>query len=96
MEGFPNIFVEAWACGIPVLSLSFDPGGVIKREQLGEVANGNLDTLVQYMVSIKNTDEFGIRAKAYVENNHVLNVDKINEIARLFSSFQEKSNRVNL
>jgi glycosyltransferase involved in cell wall biosynthesis len=96
MEGFPNIFVEAWACGIPVLSLSFDPGGVIKREQLGEVANGNLDTLVQYMVSIKNTDEFAIRAKAYVENNHVLNADKINEIARLFSSFQEKSNRVNL
>jgi len=96
MEWFPNIFVEAWACGIPVLSLSFDPGGVIKREQLGEVADGNLDKLVQYMVSIENTDEFAERAKAYVKNNHVLNADKINEIGRLFSSLPEKRNRVNL
>ncbi len=96
MEGFPNIFVEAWACGIPVLSLSFDPGGVIKREQLGEVADGNLDKLVQYMVSIENTDEFAERAKAYVENNHVLNTNKINVIGRLFSSLPEKRNRVNL
>ena len=96
MEGFPNIFVEAWACGIPVLSLSFDPGGVIKREQLGAVADGNLDKLVQYMVSIENTDEFAERAKAYVKNNHVLNADKINEIGRLFSSLPEKRNRVNL
>jgi glycosyltransferase involved in cell wall biosynthesis len=90
MEGFPNIFVEAWACGIPVLSLSFDPGGVIKKEQLGEVADGNLDTLIEYMKSIKNTIEFEKKAKAYVENNHVLNEDKIKEIDSLFSGFQKK------
>jgi len=85
MEGFPNIFIEAWACGIPVLSLSFDPGGVIKREQLGEVADGNLDKLINDMNSNKNTSEFAERSKAYVEHNHVLNVNKINEISCLFS-----------
>lgn len=85
MEGFPNIFIEAWACGIPVLSLSFDPGGVIKREQLGEVADGNLDKLINDMNSNKNTSEFAERSKTYVEHNHVLNVNKINEISCLFS-----------
>jgi glycosyltransferase involved in cell wall biosynthesis len=85
MEGFPNIFIEAWACGVPVLSLSFDPGGVIKREQLGNVADGKLDKLINDMNSIINTSEFAERSKTYVEHNHVMNDDKINEISCLFS-----------
>jgi glycosyltransferase involved in cell wall biosynthesis len=84
MEGFPNIFVEAWACGIPVLSLYFDPGDVIKKEKLGEVADGNIDKLISYMKSVKNTDEFAKRARAYVEHNHIVNAEKIKEIDTLF------------
>jgi glycosyltransferase involved in cell wall biosynthesis len=86
MEGFPNIFVEAWACGIPVLSLSFDPGGIIKREELGFIADGSLDKLIDKMRSIENTDAFARKAKAYVEKNHVLNEAKIEEISILFNS----------
>jgi glycosyltransferase involved in cell wall biosynthesis len=85
MEGFPNIFVEAWACGIPVLTLSFDPGGVIKKEGLGYVADGNSDNLVNYMKTIKNTDEFANKAKLYVENNFVLNKNKVKEIIDLYT-----------
>jgi hypothetical protein len=85
MEGFPNIFIEAWAYGIPVLSLFFDPGGVIKREDLGEVAYGNLDDLVNSLGSVGNSDEFAEKAKAYVENHHVLNELKIKEIDKLFN-----------
>ena len=55
MEGFPNIFIEAWACGVPVLSLHVDPGGVIKKEGLGEIADGNINTLVIGNGSISDT-----------------------------------------
>jgi glycosyltransferase involved in cell wall biosynthesis len=85
MEGFPNIFIEAWAFGIPVLSLRFDPGGVIKREELGVVVDGDLDKLIYAMNSLNNTEEFAKRAKAYVDHNHVLNAEKINLINNLFS-----------
>jgi glycosyltransferase involved in cell wall biosynthesis len=84
MEGFPNIFIEAWACGLPVLSLSFDPGDVIQKENLGFVAGGDFDKMISAMASVENTEEFAKQAKAYVENNHIVNDDKIKEINDLF------------
>lgn len=85
MEGFPNIFIEAWAKGIPVLSLHVDPGNIIEKEKLGIVAHGNLDKLLQAMNNIRNTKEFANRARIYVENNHSLNISKINKISNLFN-----------
>lgn len=45
-EGFPNIFLEAWAVGIPVLSLWVNPGDVINKHQLGICFNGDVSKLI--------------------------------------------------
>ena len=84
MEGFPNIFIEAWACGKPVLSLNVDPGSAIVNEDLGVFANGSLDRLIEAMKVDKNSDEFALRAKAFVEKHHALNSAKMDEIKCLF------------
>lgn len=36
-EGFPNTFVEAWSCGLPVIS-TFDPGEAVQKYSLGVIA----------------------------------------------------------
>ncbi len=85
MEGFPNIFIEAWACGIPVLSLYVDPGSIIEKKGLGKVAHGNLNSLLLAMDNIKTPNEFAEKVKAYVEHNHALNAEKIKKINNLFN-----------
>jgi glycosyltransferase involved in cell wall biosynthesis len=37
-EGLPNTFVEAWCCGVPVVS-TFDPDGVVSYRGLGFAAH---------------------------------------------------------
>jgi len=92
MEGFPNIFIEAWACGVPVLSLYVDPGGVIKTERLGAVANGNIEKLIEAMDCLSNFDGIANRAMSYVEHNHLFNSDKINRLNTIFSKLLKEEN----
>jgi len=89
MEGFPNIFIEAWGCGVPVLSLYVDPGDVIKREGLGYVANGNLDLLIKTMPSLNRSEEFSHKARTYVQTHHALTDVRMAEIKNIFDGLLE-------
>ena len=89
MEGFPNIFIEAWGCGVPVLSLYVDPGDVIKREGLGYVAEGNIDLLIKKMSSICRSEEFSINSRTYVQAHHALTDDRLAEIKNIFNGLLE-------
>jgi glycosyltransferase involved in cell wall biosynthesis len=44
-EGMPNIFLEAWARGVPALALHHDPDGLIECEGLGGFAQGSPERL---------------------------------------------------
>jgi len=92
MEGFPNIFIEAWALGIPVFSLHFDPGDVISHEGLGVAANGDMSKICDAMNNVINYDEFGKISKKYVEQNHTLNKEKVSETTRIFESICTNQN----
>lgn len=91
MEGFPNIFIEAWACGVPVLSLFVDPGGVIEKEDLGVIVNGDLKSLRSAMNSFAPTNGFADRAISYINRNHELNQDRINKLQDIFNNVYSKS-----
>lgn len=74
-EGFPNTMLEAWSVGVPVVSLSVDPGGVIEREQLGLVSQTEAQ-LRRDVSTLTRTESLnrclGENGLAYVRRQHSL------------------------
>ncbi len=93
-EGFPNVFIEAWACGIPVYSLHVDPGSVIRKEDLGVIANGNPDLIIKAMDEHCNSCGFAEKARNYIETHHSMNQRKVQEINKIFTELRYGQTRV--
>jgi glycosyltransferase involved in cell wall biosynthesis len=72
-EGFPSVFVEAWAHGTPVVSLTIDPDHLIARKGLGAVSN-TAETAARDVQSLVESPQqrqvIACRTREYVTQNH--------------------------
>jgi hypothetical protein len=72
-EGFPNVFLEAWPMGVPVLSLKVNPGNVFDNPDLGVCFNGDLLKMKEYINHYEATPGNKEKMRSYVTAFHDFN-----------------------
>lgn len=74
-EGFPNVFLEGWSAGLPVVT-TCDPDDIVVSQGLGYYIR-NIEELVQSLetlsVNIRKRITMGDAAMRYFEERHTLN-----------------------
>ena len=86
-EGFPNIYLEAWSVGLPLVT-TFDPDGVVERYAIGRTATDidSLQTALKELMVETVWHEARARAETYYLNNHTVNAS-MREFEKEVSSF---------
>jgi glycosyltransferase involved in cell wall biosynthesis len=91
-EGFPNIFLEAWASNKPVVS-TIDPDGVIERHGLGRTCS-DYDSLRECVRALFSHSEewhrYGRNAREYVREHHSTSAS-VASLERIFSGLLDPS-----
>ena len=71
-EGFPNVLLQAWSYGKPVIS-TLDPDGTIERRSMGLIAR-NEDDMALALASLRSDPQaaagMGANGRRYVEEFH--------------------------
>ncbi|MEX0661265.1 MAG: glycosyltransferase family 4 protein [Balneolaceae bacterium] len=84
-EGFPNNFIQAWYYKKPVVSLFYDPDGLIEKERLGfysKTENKFYDDVEKLLTDQSLREKLGANAKRISEelfdkNKNIKNLEKV-------------------
>ncbi len=76
-EGFPNVFLEAWSYGLPIVS-TLDPDGLIARQGLGYIAT-DVESLSTSLRQLFSSPEKWLSMSQqtrnyYLKNHHAENI----------------------
>jgi glycosyltransferase involved in cell wall biosynthesis len=72
-EGFPNVYLEAWSTGLPIVS-TFDPDSVIEKHNMGIIAKDR-ESLIEAIETLLKPTEHAKASEAalrYFNQNHAL------------------------
>lgn len=73
-EGFPNTFIEAGKYGVPVLSLTVDPNGLLSDQRFGQSASGHQQAFIEqiraWLQDSSRRQRSGSDFRHYVQDHH--------------------------